>query len=367
MNHNYCPRFRGNKPPVHGIQFAFEARPGEWLGRRQPFDYFPKVVLKMDGATEQKSTSSALSITNGTIMSKDGTREIKKRQRQWLSCQACHKMKVKCDRGQPCGRCARADRGDKCFYEVPKKKPKKTGRLANGVKVMNGSQPDPNIDPPEKFVKYRKGKVRHGGRTHWALIAHEFTEMKQFMHGEVEGGEALTQRLKGLKKFFPRKRLHNYPFTPSREPRYSTRDGIVATLPDRAHVKRLVDVYFDTFEKILSLFHEPTFKAVLETFYDHPDSVENGWIASLFLMLALSHHITTQSNMDAPYLSSAGQVEAYLESAQAALHLSPFMLKPTLDSLRALCIVAIGKSLEIVGYFIQPFGIFAYLFTDHSG
>lgn len=299
----------------------------------------------MSPAPEQSSGTSSPTAANGTKTSKDGTREIRKRQRQWLSCEACHKMKVKCDRGQPCGRCAKGDRADKCVYEVPKKKVNKSGRLANGVKVSNDDTPK---ESTEKFVKYRKGKVRHGGRTHWALIAHDFIEMKQFMHGELPGTDGFHARMKSLKKFFPRKRLQNYPFTPNREPRYSSRDGIIATLPDRAHVKRLVDVYFDTFEKILSLFHEPTFKAALDNFYDHPESVDNGWIASLFLMLALSHHITTQSSLDAPYLSSSGQVEAYLESAQAALHLSPFMLKPTLDSLRALCIVAIGKSLEIV-------------------
>ena len=67
-------------------------------------------------------------------------------------------------------------------------------------------------------------------------------------------------------------------------------------------------------------------------------------------MLALSYHASRGSTADGAHSWPAahGQVEAYLESAQAALHLSPFMLKPTLDDLRALCMVAIGKALDIV-------------------
>lgn len=270
------------------------------------------------------------------------------------------------DRRQPCGRCARGDRADKCVYEAPKKKLSKSSRTSTASKETNGVQEDLSKPAQEVLVKYRKGKVRyvnigsfsffylhltdrrHGGRTHWALILHEFNEMREFMHGERAESAGLHKRLKEIKKFFPPKRLQNYPFSPSKDPRYSTREGIIATLPDRAHVSRLVDVYFETFEKVLSLFHEPTFKVELNSFYENPDGTGNGWIASLFCMLAVSHHITTQSTLDSPYLSSANQVEAYLESAQAALHLSPFMLKPTLDDLRALCIIAIGKSLDIV-------------------
>lgn len=168
------------------------------------------------------------------------------------------------------------------------------------------------------------------------------------MHGMVADTAALNKRLKGIKKFFPPKRLYNYPFCPSRDLRLSTRDGIISTLPDKSTVTTLVDVYFETFEKTHSLFHEATFKEALQAFWDHPDSAQPGWIASLFLMLALSHHATSTFSSESSAPGPFAQVELYLESAQAALHLAAFMLKPTLENLQALCIVAIGKAFDVI-------------------
>lgn len=168
------------------------------------------------------------------------------------------------------------------------------------------------------------------------------------MQADAVDTTGINKQLKGMKKFFPKKRLLNYPFCPSREQRYLSRDGIISTLPDRNTVQGLVDIYFETFEQTHALFHEATFKEGLALFWDNSDSVEPGWLASLFLMLALSCHASRGTSAENPTPAYAGQVEAYLESAQAALHLTGFMLKPSLESLRALCIVAIGKALDIV-------------------
>lgn len=48
-------------------------------------------------AVSEEQTSDAVEgATNGSTAGKDATpREVRKRQRQWLSCEACHKMKVK--------------------------------------------------------------------------------------------------------------------------------------------------------------------------------------------------------------------------------------------------------------------------------
>jgi hypothetical protein len=172
--------------------------------------------------------------------------------------------------------------------------------------------------------------------------------MKQFMHADVVDTSGLNKQLKAMKKYFPQKRLLNYPFCPSRETIYRTQEGIISTLPDRKTVQSLVETYFETFENTHALFHKATFKQALEVFWENHESVEPGWLASLFLMLALSYHASRQSSTESAPAAVAGQVELYLESAQAALHLTGFMLKPTLDNLRALCMVAIGKALDIV-------------------
>jgi hypothetical protein len=43
-------------------------------------------------------------------------RPIRKRQRTWLSCDRCHRLKVKCDKQLPCARCTSSAREHECRY-----------------------------------------------------------------------------------------------------------------------------------------------------------------------------------------------------------------------------------------------------------
>lgn len=63
------------------------------------------------------------SISSGTVgelvspgESRVDRRSVKKRDRAVLSCTRCHQLKVKCDRGQPCGRCRRSGYGTNCTF-----------------------------------------------------------------------------------------------------------------------------------------------------------------------------------------------------------------------------------------------------------
>jgi len=56
-------------------------------------------------------------------------KEVRRRQRQTLSCLPCRKLKVKCDRNHPCGHCVWSERASSCQYAAfPKAIP------INGVK-----------------------------------------------------------------------------------------------------------------------------------------------------------------------------------------------------------------------------------------
>jgi hypothetical protein len=43
-------------------------------------------------------------------------RTVRKRDRAVLSCTRCHRLKVKCDKGRPCGRCRRSGYGTNCIF-----------------------------------------------------------------------------------------------------------------------------------------------------------------------------------------------------------------------------------------------------------
>lgn len=55
--------------------------------------------------------------------SADGTnplRVVRKRKRNCLSCLRCHRLKVKCDKELPCGRCKSSGNGRECYYSYNK-------------------------------------------------------------------------------------------------------------------------------------------------------------------------------------------------------------------------------------------------------
>lgn len=49
-----------------------------------------------------------------------GGRVIRKRKRNCLSCLRCHRLKVKCDKELPCGRCKSSGNGRECYYSYNK-------------------------------------------------------------------------------------------------------------------------------------------------------------------------------------------------------------------------------------------------------
>jgi hypothetical protein len=56
-------------------------------------------------------------MTDMDILTRNGRqKEVRKRQRQTLSCLPCRRLKVKCDREQPCGHCVWSERAASCRY-----------------------------------------------------------------------------------------------------------------------------------------------------------------------------------------------------------------------------------------------------------
>lgn len=110
----------------------------------------------------------------------------KKRQRKVLSCDACHRQKVKCDRKLPCSRCIAGNRADQCIYEGGNEPP----ALPNATKTpIVMQQPSPaasdstasvHLQPVRKSVgtAWRKGRARFSGMTHWAQLAFQVLHLK---------------------------------------------------------------------------------------------------------------------------------------------------------------------------------------------
>lgn len=116
----------------------------------------PNQSMAVDSAPAIHSTG------DDATMAQDGQRVVRKRKRNCLSCLRCHRLKVKCDKELPCGRCKSSGNGRECYYSYNKG--------PNGGKfpcptAPAGGPTDPDSKKPQLAPWQITHKVR--GSSHW--------------------------------------------------------------------------------------------------------------------------------------------------------------------------------------------------------
>jgi hypothetical protein len=85
---------------------------------------------RSDSSNSPRSSSndtSGTASTQSTPMDTTPCRVTKKRNRACLSCTRCHRLKVKCDKQRPCGRCAKSGFMNTCeFTHTAKQSPERS-------------------------------------------------------------------------------------------------------------------------------------------------------------------------------------------------------------------------------------------------
>jgi hypothetical protein len=104
----------------------------------------------------------AQNLPEDAITTQDGQRIVRKRKRNCLSCLRCHRLKVKCDKELPCGRCKSSGNGRECYYSYNKG--------PNGGKFPCPTAPAGGpIDPENKKPQLASWQITHKvrGSSHW--------------------------------------------------------------------------------------------------------------------------------------------------------------------------------------------------------
>lgn len=118
-------------------------------------------------------------------------RIVRKRKRNCLSCLRCHRLKVKCDKELPCGRCKASGNGRECYYSYNKG--------PNGGKFPCPTAPVPS-SRDEKKPQMATWQVQHRvrGSSHWRelmiKVRHCFALMDVGGAGDGEQGPRRPRR-----------------------------------------------------------------------------------------------------------------------------------------------------------------------------
>ncbi|KAI0881063.1 fungal-specific transcription factor domain-containing protein [Annulohypoxylon maeteangense] len=226
-----------------------------------------------------------------------------KRTRVLLSCAPCRNSKLKCDRSTPCGQCLRKGKPDGCLYapRPEKQKPAKSmaarlKRLEGMVRVMidtDGSTPTQSVDKlpkdPGGVVVQGQGNTSYVGGTHFMAMLEDIEDLKGYFDDRKEDEEETHDPYENMGPTELLMASRNVP---------KDKNDLLASLPEKAVVSRLMNRYFNSNSPSQHIIHVPTFLREYNIFCKDPQNAPLHWIALLYMILALG---TFFSSFSAPH------------------------------------------------------------------
>ncbi|ORY71200.1 fungal-specific transcription factor domain-containing protein [Pseudomassariella vexata] len=217
-----------------------------------------------------------------------------KRTRILLSCSVCRNSKLKCDRAQPCGQCLKKCKPSACEYAPKPEKHKKQAkgmaarlkRLEGMVKGMIDSEsltrpadaPDEPTAAGGQVIRGDRATSYVGG-THFMAILEDIDELKSYF--EVPEDEE-TEDLDAYEEAAGSPELLLFSRSAPRN-----RDELLALLPEKSVIDRLMMRYFNSNSPSQHILHKPTFSKEYQQFWQDPSKTSYHWLACLFMVISL--------------------------------------------------------------------------------
>ncbi|RDA90229.1 hypothetical protein CP533_6873 [Ophiocordyceps camponoti-saundersi (nom. inval.)] len=255
-------------------------------------------------------------------------RIVRKRKRNCLSCLRCHRLKVKCDKELPCGRCKASGNGRECYYSYNKG--------PNGGKFPCPTAPVPS-GRDEKKPQMATWQVQHRvrGSSHWRELMTKIGSLAGPATGE---SSPLAAALEGvgtnacLANFcLP----GNFPFGTPGAAKYFSRDAVTRLLAgERARAGEYLGRYLELLDVVNPVLDMAVFSDEMERYWADPNGASLCWLAQFLMVMGLGCFTSAEEPPVATELMMA---------AEACLMQTPFMFRPTLMTLRALALMSVAK------------------------
>ncbi|KAJ5291651.1 Fungal-specific transcription factor protein [Penicillium angulare] len=247
----------------------------------------------------------------------------RRRDKPQLSCNACRKRKVRCDRLHPCiarGPAHVQDRINQLEGLVLGLMKQNTSNPRPGATTPNSvnnvgwpndthrdqsldegaKNPPPNASPsPSDYgnIRMRNSESSYVSSAHWAAVLDSISELRDHFEQEDEHS-ALTMHDAHACAGFPGPQL----FYTGASSTISI-DSILEAIPPRLVVDRLISRYFNDLDMASGVPHSGKFLREYEEFWKCPRKTPIIWIGLLFTMMCLSaqvqhHFLDSNSNAD---------------------------------------------------------------------
>ncbi|KXS96170.1 hypothetical protein AC578_2656 [Pseudocercospora eumusae] len=280
------------------------------------------------------------------------TKDKRRRDKPTLSCTFCRARKLRCDRQSPCGACVRRDKPSDCYYTSTEQErrdavdyrpahargPQNRQRVARLEKMVtemrdmmqhsvNNPKPEPAQTPanhpqipqaPLGPVDFHASEAPnmgslslddsnpiYVGNTHWSTILDDLQQLKDDLPDELSnssGSPVPSQSDTGTQQEPAAARislLNTGPCLP--------RDQILAMLPPRKVVDRLISQFFNSFDLASFILSRSNFLSEYSNFWNNPAAAPIMWVGLLFSMMTMSALLQQQqegrANSSTPDLS----------------------------------------------------------------
>jgi hypothetical protein len=251
-------------------------------------------------------------------------RIIRKRKRNCLSCLRCHRLKVKCDKELPCGRCKSSGNGRECYYSYNKG--------PNGGKFPCPTAPTPTGISSKATMATWHFSHRVRGSSHWRdlilkiqnLTTLDTSPLASALEGVATNACLANFTLPG-----------NFPFGTPGATKFYARDAVTRLIDsERGNCQRYIDVYLELLDSVNPVLDVPEFTRELEQYWLDPHAFNLCWLSQLLMVMGLGCFASSEESNVATELMMA---------AEACLVQTPFMFRPTLLTLKTMCLMVVAK------------------------
>jgi Fungal specific transcription factor domain len=123
----------------------------------------------------------------------------------------------------------------------------------------------------------------------------------------------------------------------------ATRRTMLSYIPPRDISDHFIELYLEVIEPSHQILHLPSFRDELGAFWDRPSTADDGWLALVFVLLALGcqlHNPPQPAGQGTDFIALPSRL---FNAAQTFLQRTPFMIRPDMTSIRTLCLFVIFK------------------------
>ncbi|KAF2193840.1 N-terminal binuclear Zn cluster-containing protein [Zopfia rhizophila CBS 207.26] len=249
-------------------------------------------------------------------------RVIKRRDRACLSCSRCHRLKVKCDKQQPCSRCHLSGYDSTCSY---------THKIQTTKQKSCPTSPF-TLAGEDAEVIVTTWFWRHRGSSHWRALLSRIESLSRL------DSPPFAMAIKEHEKENCAGDLvlpGNFPFGSPDAAKYSSLETVHALIrTSQPEYQSYIDHYLDLYQAIHPIVDTRTFSNEVAQFWSNPSAVDVFWLAQFLMVLGLGMYAMNRDPMTS--------VEFYI-AAEACLTKTPFMFRPSIFTLRTLCLMVAAK------------------------